>query len=138
MDNESLAFKSVAEQARLIERREISPVDLVRLYLARIERWDHVLHSWITVCGEQALKKAKKAEADIAAGNYLGPLHGIPYGVKDQIMTKGVPTTMGSVIEKDFGSDEDATVVARLEAAGAILLGKNNSGYGDPLSQPPY
>ena len=58
MDNESLAFKSVAEQARLIERREISPVDLVRLYLARIEKWDHVLHSWITVCGEQALKKA--------------------------------------------------------------------------------
>jgi aspartyl-tRNA(Asn)/glutamyl-tRNA(Gln) amidotransferase subunit A len=126
MDNESLAFKSVTEQARLIESREISPVDLVRLYLERIERWDHVLHSWITVCGEQALEKAKKAEADIAAGNYRGPLHGIPYGVKDQIMTKGVPTTMASIIEKDFGSDEDATVVARLEAAGAILLGKNN------------
>lgn len=126
MDSETLAFMSVSGQARLIESKEISPVDLVRLYLERIEKWDGVLHSWITVCGDQALDNAKKAEAEITAGNYLGPLHGIPFGVKDQIMTRGVPTTMASIIEKDFGSGENATVVDRLESAGAILLGKNN------------
>jgi len=119
-------YMSVAEQARLIERKEISPVDLVKLYLERIGKWDGVLHSWITVCGERALEHARAAEAEIAAGDYRGPLHGIPFGVKDQIKTKGVRTTMASVIEEDFGSDENATVITRLEAAGAILLGKNN------------
>jgi aspartyl-tRNA(Asn)/glutamyl-tRNA(Gln) amidotransferase subunit A len=125
-DEETIAYMSIAEQAKLIQSKDLSPVELVQIYLNRIERYDGVLHSWITVCVEQALAAAKQAESDIAAGQYRGPLHGIPFGVKDQIKTLGVRTTMASIIEEDFGSDEDATVVAHLKAAGAILLGKNN------------
>jgi aspartyl-tRNA(Asn)/glutamyl-tRNA(Gln) amidotransferase subunit A len=121
-----LAYMSIAEQAALIEKKEISPVDLIRTYLDRIERWDGVLHSWITVCGERALKHAKAAEAEIAKGHYRGPLHGIPFGAKDQITTGDVPTTMASIIQPDFGEGMTATVVSKLEDAGAILLGKNN------------
>lgn len=117
---------SVAEQSALIAAKELSPVDLVQLYLDRIEHYDGVLHSWITVAKDQALAAARQAEKEIAAGKYKGPLHGIPFGVKDQMTTQGVRTTMASVIQDNFGPDEDATVVARLKAAGAILLGKNN------------
>src|SRR5688572_23902680 len=99
MNENELAFASVAQQARLIERREISPVDLVRLYLQRIERWDPALRAFITVCAEQALARARDMEREICAGRYRGPLHGIPYGVKDQLCTKGVRTTMGARIE---------------------------------------
>ena len=126
MDTEQIAYMSVAEQANLIASTKLSPVDLVQLYLDRIEKYDNILHSWITVCGDQALAEARQVEADIAAGKYRGPLHGIPFGVKDQIKTKGVRTTMASIIADDFGSEEDATVVAKLKSAGAILLGKNN------------
>jgi len=126
VDAEKIAYMSVAEQASLIASGKLSPVDLVQLYLDRIEKYDDILHSWITVCGDQALTEARQAEADIAAGKYRGPLHGIPFGVKDQIKTQGVRTTMASIIADDFGSEEDATVVAKLKSAGAILLGKNN------------
>ena len=126
MDTEQIAYMSVAEQANLIASTKLSPVDLVQLYLDRIEKYDNILHSWITVCGDQALAEARQVEADIAAGKYRGPLHGIPFGVKDQIKTKGVRTTMASIIADDFGSEEDATVVAKLKSAGAILLRKNN------------
>ena len=126
MNENELAYMSMVEQAKLIEKKEISPVDLIQLYLDRIEKWDGVLHAWITVCSEHALEQAKKAETEIAKGNYRGPLHGIPYGVKDQIMTKDAPTTMASIIEKDFGTGIDATCIEKLNAAGAILLGKNN------------
>ena len=126
MNDNELAYMSMVEQAKLIEKKEISPVDLVKLCLDRIEQWDGVLRAWITVCSEHALEQAKKAETEIAKGNYRGPLHGIPYGVKDQIMTKNAPTTMASIIEKDFGTGIDATCIEKLNAAGAILLGKNN------------
>ena len=96
MNENELAYMSVAEQAKLVETKEISPVDLIQVYLDRIEKWDGVLHSWITVCGERALDQAKKAEAEIAGGLYRGPLHGIPFGAKDQITTGDVPTTMAS------------------------------------------
>jgi aspartyl-tRNA(Asn)/glutamyl-tRNA(Gln) amidotransferase subunit A len=126
MNENELAYISVVEQAKLIEKREISPVDLVQLYLDRIDKWDGVLNSWITVCGERALDQAKQAEAEIASGHYRGPLHGIPFGAKDQITTGDVPTTMASIIQPDFGDGMTATAVTRLEEAGAILIGKNN------------
>lgn len=126
MDETELAYMSIADQGRLIKNKEISPVDLIQVYLDRIDKWDSVLHAWITVCGDHALKEAKKAETEIVKGNYRGPLHGIPFGAKDQIMTKDAPTTMASIIEKDFGTGIDATCVAKLKEAGAILLGKNN------------
>ena len=126
MNDNELAYLSLAGQAKLIETKEISPVDLIQLYLDRIEKWDSVLHAWITVCGERALDQAKKAETEIAKGNYRGPLHGIPFGAKDQITTGDIPTTMASIIQSDFGEGMTATAVTKLEEAGAILLGKNN------------
>lgn len=126
MNEDELAYMSIAEQSALICRREISPVDLVELHLRRIEKWDRVLHSWITVCADSARAQARKAKAEIAKGNYRGPLHGIPFGVKDQIATGDIPTTMASIIQPDFGEGMTATVVKKLYDAGAILLGKNN------------
>jgi len=124
--NEELVFLSAAEQGRLMRDRKLSPVELVRGYLERIERYDGILRAYITVCGERALAKAKQAEREIAAGSYRGPLHGIPFGVKDQLCTKGIKTTLGSRIMADHVPDHDAAVIERLEAAGAILIGKEN------------
>ena len=78
MNENQLAYMSVTEQAALIKKKEISPVELVDVYLKRIAKWDSVLHSWITVCGDAARAEARKAEAEITKGNYRGPLHGIP------------------------------------------------------------
>lgn len=124
--NEELVFLSAAEQGRLMRDRKLSPVELVRAYLERIERYDGILRAYITVCGERALAQAKQAEREIAAGGYRGPLHGIPFGVKDQLCTKGIRTTLGSRIMADHVPDHDAAVIERLEAAGAILIGKEN------------
>lgn len=121
-----LHYLGAAEQAKLIRERQISPVDLVRACLARIERYDSKLRAYITVCAEQALSEAKVAERDIAAGRYRGPLHGLPFGVKDQLCTKGILTTLGSRILADNVPDHDAAVVEKLRAAGAILVGKEN------------
>ena len=126
MNENALAYMSIAEQAALIRKKEISPVDLVDVYLKRIEKWDGVLHSWITVCADSARAQAKEAETEIAKGRYRGPLHGIPFGAKDQITTGEVPTTMASIIQPDFGEGMTATAVTKLREAGAILLGKNN------------
>jgi aspartyl-tRNA(Asn)/glutamyl-tRNA(Gln) amidotransferase subunit A len=126
MNENQLAYMSVTEQAALIKKKEVSPVELVDVYLKRIGKWDPVLHSWITVCGDAARAEARKAEAEIAKGNYRGPLHGIPFGAKDQITTGDVPTTMASIIQPDFGEGMTATAVTKLREAGAILLGKNN------------
>lgn len=126
MNDSPLAYMTIAEQAALIRKKEISPLDLVDLYLGRIEKWDGVLHSWITVCADSARKQARQAESEIAKGRYRGPLHGIPFGAKDQISTGEVPTTMASIIQPDFGEGRTATAVQKLHDAGAILLGKNN------------
>lgn len=121
-----LAFLSIAEQAQLIRTREISPIELVQVYLNRIDQWDSVLRSYITVCAERALSRARMIERDVIAGKYIGPLHGIPYGVKDQLCTKGIRTTVGSKILADYVPTHDATVIERMGGAGAILLGKHN------------
>lgn len=126
MNESQLAYMSIAEQAMLIKKKEISPVDLIDAYLRRIGKWDGVLHSWISLCADAAYAQARKAESEITKGNYRGPLHGIPFGAKDQITTGGVPTTMASIIQPDFGEGMTATAVTKLIDAGAILLGKNN------------
>ena len=126
MDRQEVPFLSAAALAGLIESREVSPVEATQSYLDRIEQVDSKLNSYITVCGEQALAQARQAEREIASGGYKGPMHGIPVAVKDQFYTKGVLTTGGSNILKDLVPDEDATVVANLNAAGAVLLGKLN------------
>jgi len=121
-----LAKKTIHELAPLIERREVSPVEVTREALERIEVLDPRLHGFITVRPEQALDRARAAEDEIARGTYRGPLHGVPMGIKDNIAVVGWPTTNASALMTDFITDYDATVVARLRAAGAVIVGKNN------------
>ncbi|MGE5526935.1 MAG: amidase [Rhodospirillaceae bacterium] len=121
-----LALLSAAEQGRLIRARKISPVELVQRCLERIERYDGTLRAYITVCADAALQAAREAEREIAAGRYRGPVHGIPYGVKDQLNTRGIRTTLGARVLENHVPDHDAAVVERLNAAGAILIGKEN------------
>lgn len=123
---EEIAMLGAVEQARLIAKRELSPVDLVRTALARIERYDHKLRAYITVCADEALAAARDAEREIMAGRYRGPLHGLPFGVKDQLHAAGVRATLGSRATGNEVAAEDACCIARLKAAGAILLGKEN------------
>ena len=126
MQQSEIPFLSASELARLIETREVSPVEATEAYLQRISEVDGSLNSYITVTREQALDAARQAEAEIAAGNYRGPLHGLPLAVKDQFNTAGIRTTGGSSILNEFVPDEDATVMAKLKEAGAVLLGKLN------------
>jgi len=123
---DDLAFSSVVELAGLVRARRVSPVELAQVYLARIERLDAKLGAYITVLREAAVAAARQAEATVMHGGTLGPLHGVPYAVKDQFDTAGVATTVGSRILEDNVPTEDATVIARLGAAGGILLGKLN------------
>ena len=124
--NGDLVFLSAAQQAALVRDKQLSPVELVSAYLDRIDRLDGRLRAYITVCRETALAAARRAEDAVSRGASLGVLHGIPFAVKDQFATRGVRTTAGSRILADNIPDEDATVVARLTAAGGILLGKLN------------
>ena len=124
--NADLPFTSVADLAARIRTKDVSPVALVRAYLDRIDRLDGTLRGYITVCRDEALAEAKRSEDVIAHGAPLGPLHGVPIAVKDQIDVAGVLTTAGSRLLRDNVATSDAPVVARLRAAGAILLGKLN------------
>ena len=117
-------FMQLTELAARLEAREISPVEVTQLQLSRIAALDGQLHSYALVTPESALAAAKSAEASIATGRYLGPLHGVPLGVKDLFWTKGIPTSGGMPMQRQFYPLEDATVVARLKDAGAVLLGK--------------
>ena len=127
MSGADLAFLSAVELAGLVRAKQVSPVELIRIYLERIERLDGRLRAYITVCGADALEAARRAEAAALAGEALGPLHGVPFAVKDQFDTVALPTTMGSrVLRAVAPAGADATVVARLRAAGAVLLGKLN------------
>ena len=126
MADQTLTQLTVAELSKRIASKELSPVDLTEAFIERMQATEPKLNAWITPTHDQARVAAKLAEADIASGRYKGPLHGIPIGLKDLFWTKGVRTTSGSAITKDFVPDEDATVVARLQEAGAFSLGKTN------------
>jgi len=136
-----LVWKSMVELARLIKAREVSPVEVVQAHLDRIASLDGRLRSYITVMSDSALAAAKAAEAAVMSGETLGPLHGVPVGLKDLYCTKGVKTTGGSRILSDWAPPEDATVVSRLAGAGAIVLGKLNMhefAYGPEGLNPHY
>ena len=116
----------MADLGRMIATKQVSPVEVVRVHLERISALDPTLRAFITVCADAALESARAAEGDLMAGRALGPLHGVPWAPKDLYSTKGVRTTGGSKILADSVPSDDATVVARLARAGAILLGKLN------------
>ena len=122
----ALHWMSVADLARLIATKEVSPVEIVRAHLDRIAALDGGLHAFITVTADAALDAARAAEGELAAGHSLGPLHGVPFALKDLFDTAGVRTTGGSKILADRVPTVDSTVARRLRAAGAILLGKLN------------
>lgn len=119
-----LAYLPLLEVARRLEKRELSPVELTRHLLDRIDSVDANLHSYRTVLADRSLEQARRSEAEIARGDYRGPLHGVPIAVKDLVYTTGIPTWCGSKLMEGRLPDYDATVMRRLEAAGAVLLGK--------------
>lgn len=129
------AYLDLSEGARLIQERKLSPVDLVRAHLDRIETLDGRLHAFITVTRDQALEDAHRAELEIQRGKYRGPLHGIPIAYKDIVWTRGIRTTAHSRHLKDWVPEENATVFERLRDAGAVSLGKTSLhefAYGSP------
>src|SRR5437762_1560941 len=126
MPASEIVFKSAAELSPLLKARKLSPVEVVRAFLDRIEAVNPQVHAFITVTGEQALERARKAEQEIAAGHYRGPLHGVPYAPKDLLATQGIRTTNGSKATSGWIPDHESTVTARLNQAGAILIGKLN------------
>ncbi|PYM31424.1 MAG: Asp-tRNA(Asn)/Glu-tRNA(Gln) amidotransferase subunit GatA [Candidatus Rokuibacteriota bacterium] len=117
-------WRSLADAAAAVKAGAVSPVELTRVCLERIERVDHALHAFVSVDAERALQDARRAEREIQAGRSRGPLHGIPVGLKDNYDTLGVATRNGSRVFADRMPTEDATVWARLQEAGAVLLGK--------------
>jgi aspartyl-tRNA(Asn)/glutamyl-tRNA(Gln) amidotransferase subunit A len=121
------AIPTIAEAARLIVAKELSPVELTRACLARIHALDDRLHAFVCRTEERALAEARAAERVVMAAGPKGPLHGIPIGLKDIVDTKGIPTTCQSKILADNVPDEDATCAARLAAAGTVLLGKTTT-----------
>jgi len=126
MDKKEIPFLSVSQLSQVIKDRSVSPVEAVESYLERIDGLNDRLFAYLTVCRDQALQAAQESERELDRGEYRGPLHGVPVAVKDQLNTKGIRTTSGTPIFGDFVPEEDATVVAKLKAAGAILLGKLN------------
>src|SRR5437762_5723954 len=134
-------FLTITEAARLIEQRELSPVELVDSRLARIEKLVGQLHSFIRVLADQARTDARAAESEIAAGKYRGPLHGIPIGLKDIYETAGVATTGHSKVMQDHVPKADAFSVAGLRDAGAIVMGKLSThefAFGGPSFDLPW
>jgi aspartyl-tRNA(Asn)/glutamyl-tRNA(Gln) amidotransferase subunit A len=126
MTTTNVADLTITEISPRIKSGEISPVELTNAFLERIERLNPILNAFTTVLFDSARAEAKAAESEIRSGKYRSPLHGIPISIKDNLATSGVRTTGGSKILADWTPDFDATVVARLRAAGAINLGKNN------------
>ena len=122
--DEELAFLPVTELSELVRTRKVTSMQLTRLYLARLKKYDPILLCVVNLTEERALAQARAADAEIARGRYRGPLHGIPWGAKDLLATKGIPTTWGTPPFKDQIIDADATVVQRLDAAGAVLVAK--------------
>jgi Asp-tRNA(Asn)/Glu-tRNA(Gln) amidotransferase A subunit family amidase len=123
-----IAFAPVTDLSRWIASRQLTSERLTNIYLERVARFDPQLRAVITVTRDHALERARAADAEIAAGRYRGPLHGVPYGVKDLLDTKGIPTTYGAEPFRDRVPSADSAVVARLDGAGAVLIGKLSLG----------
>jgi len=127
MTNEDLCFTPATRLVSMIRRRQVSPLEVTRAVLDRIERVNPVLNAYCTVAAEQALAAARKATRATTGRGPVGPLHGVPVSIKDLTPTKGILTTWGSKIFEDHVPDADAVVVERLKAAGAIVIGKTNT-----------
>src|SRR4029450_416687 len=123
MAESGLLFRSLSGIAEQIRRQEVSPVEVTRAVLDRLEHLNPHLNAVLTTLGEQALEAAKRAEQDLVAGQPRGPIHGVPLALKDIFALRGVQVTAGSKVLGTWVPDYDATVVARLKAAGAILVG---------------
>jgi aspartyl-tRNA(Asn)/glutamyl-tRNA(Gln) amidotransferase subunit A len=123
---DDLVFLGATAQAALVRAKQLSPVELVQAYLARVDRLDGELRAYVTLRREAALADARAAESAVMRGEALGPLHGVPFAVKDQFTVRGVPTTVGSRLFADAVAQDDATVVRRLRDAGGVLLGTLN------------
>ena len=126
--DEELAFLPVTELSKLVRSRKVRSIELTRLYLGRLKRFDPLLKCVVTLTEDLAIKQAEQADREIAAGRYRGPLHGIPWGAKDLIAYPGYPTTWGATPFKDRVIDVKASVAARLEEAGAVLVAKLSLG----------
>ncbi|GAB3784211.1 amidase [Spirosoma horti] len=127
-NRDELAFYTVEQLGELIRTKQISSVELTQFFLNRLKTYDPKLHCVITLTEKLALSQAKRADDELKAGKYRGPLHGIPYGAKDLLAKKGYKTTWGATPYKDQTLDLDATVIQRLEKAGAVLCGKMTLG----------
>lgn len=125
---DSLAYYTVAELGVLIRTKQISSVELTQFFLARLKKYSPTLLNVITFTEDLAIAQATRADAELKAGTYRGPLHGIPYGAKDLLAKKGYPTTWGSAIYKNQQLPYDATVIQKLEKAGAVLIAKMSVG----------
>ena len=125
--SDDLAYASAAELAGMIARRAVSPVEIADLVLARIDKTQPKINAFITACAEEARAAAKEAETVVMRGDSLGPLHGVPFAVKDLVNTKGVRTTFGSFALADNVPATDSVSVARLKRTGAILVGKTTT-----------
>jgi hypothetical protein len=123
-----IAFAPVTRLSRWIEQRKLTSQRLTQIYLTRLEQFDPKLHCVITLTRELALAQARKADEEITAGRYRGPLHGIPWGAKDLLDTAGIPTTYGAEPYRNRVPSEDAAVVKRLHEAGAVLVAKLSMG----------
>jgi aspartyl-tRNA(Asn)/glutamyl-tRNA(Gln) amidotransferase subunit A len=141
MDTLEICYMGAGDLSKLVQSKEISPVEIIEAHLTRIDATEPMLNSFITLLADQARKSARQAEKDIQAGRYKGPLHGIPVALKDLYNTGGVRTTSGSRIFDTFIPTEDCTVAAKFHQAGAILLGKLNMhqfAYGPTGENPDY
>ncbi|MFC1861867.1 amidase [Chloroflexota bacterium] len=127
MDNCEIYYMAVVEMAEAIKDRKLSPVEIMDAVLSRIERLNPKVNAYCTLVVDSARRQAGEAEAMVMRGEELGPLHGVPVSIKDLIFTRGIRTTAGSKIYQDFVPQQDAIVVERLKAAGAVIIGKTNT-----------
>src|SRR5438876_7703551 len=128
MPETDLNWLSATEQAALIRSRKVSPVEIVDALLARIDKVNPRLNAFVLINADQARREAKSAERAVGKrGARLGPLHGVPFGVKDLVVTRGIRTTFGTPLYRDNVPTEDAPMVERMKAAGAIMIGKTNT-----------
>ena len=127
MSSDRLAYAPATELAEMVRSRRVSPIEITEAALRRIDASQPLLNAFITVARDEAMAEARLAEEAVARGDDLGPLHGVPFSVKDLVNTRGVRTTMGSLIFEHNVPDTDAISVARLRAAGAIMVGKTTT-----------